>query len=566
MSTFLSLVPLALPPAFPASYYVGEQSQTVLNTGGYRQGSTSSFCCAAHSPNCRIQTVAAGEDYYEDAKNNRTRQDSAQGAIVKWYGIPSPQFPDEKDGMEMGIAPNPNTTAKHKYVCASYCPLQGAHFLSQILLGDEKHSGPMGIPKDMGAFNISLAPPFSSKTALTERWDWKEGLAAPKLHWQVVMSEEEFYVATVNRTVKVPWLHNTKIVPFNKYLGEVNVSFLSFTPMDVSEQFDIDPDSMKTCKPPKQGCSDDSLQSMIASFGGGTRNKANKHANSYLSKALEMAVEKGDTELLNVYASSRPRRGRRLSEHADVDTPLNYVSVESSTTRIAQRASVTAEGETCCDINQAGGCSIQYKNFEGTRYFDWENQRQRVDDTSANQTIVDDYDGGKSMLVENVSGVETCMSWCPITLQDDMEPLYLPKAAKYQGQASCPTGDCQHWHWTINILKFIPMQKYDFYAVNRSVPTDKGPNHTVYCIDNDKVCTVPVYSTMAFTPFGRMPPEGYTNTTWHSVKMELPPKEKFVVAGEETCPQSKGCGNSMWQMHRIGSKQWHTYYHHLEQH
>ena len=159
MSTFLSLVPLALPPAFPASYYVGEQSQTVLNTGGYRQGSTSSFCCAAHSPNCRIQTVAAGEDYYEDAKNNRTRQDSAQGAIVKWYGIPSPQFPDEKDGMEMGIAPNPNTTAKHKYVCASYCPLQGAHFLSQILLGDEKHSGPMGIPKDMGAFNVTLAPP-----------------------------------------------------------------------------------------------------------------------------------------------------------------------------------------------------------------------------------------------------------------------------------------------------------------------------------------------------------------------------------------------------------------------
>ena len=64
-------------------------------------------------------------------------------------------------------------------------------------------------------------------------------------------------------------------------------------------------------------------------------------------------------------------------------------------------------------------------------------------------------------------------------------------------------GDCQHWHWTINILKFIPMQKYDFYAVNRSVPADKGPNHTVYCIDNDKVCTVPVYSTMAFT----MPPE-----------------------------------------------------------
>ena len=324
----------------------------------------------------------------------------------------------------MGIAPNPNTTAKHKYVCASYCPLQGAHFLSQVLLGDEKHSGPMGIPKDMGAFNIS---PLLLQIG-HRRWDWKEGLAAPKLHWQVVMSEEEFYVATVNRTVKVPWLHNTKIVPFNKYLGEVNVSFLSFTPMDVSEQFDIDPDSMKTCKPPKQGCSDDSLQSMIASFGGGTRNKANKHANSYLSKALEMALEKRDTELLNVYAATAwaaalRARGRRHSAQLRLCGELNG---------IAQRASVTAEGETCCDINQAGGCSIQYKNFEGTRYFDWENQAAH--DTSANQTIVDDYDGGKSMLVENVSGVETCMSWCPITLQDDMEPLYLPKTAKYQGR------------------------------------------------------------------------------------------------------------------------------------
>ena len=70
---------LATPPAFPASFYVGEQSQTVLNTGGYRKPEEpTAFCCAQHSPNCRIQTLAAGNDYFEDAKNNRTRQDSAQ--------------------------------------------------------------------------------------------------------------------------------------------------------------------------------------------------------------------------------------------------------------------------------------------------------------------------------------------------------------------------------------------------------------------------------------------------------------------------------------------------------
>ena len=101
--------------------------------------------------------VAAGEDYHEDAKNNRTRQDSAQGAIVKWYASLHRSFPT-RDGMEMGIAPNLNTTAKHKYVCARTAR-SGAHFPSQILLGDEKHSGPMGIPKDMGAFNIRWLRP-----------------------------------------------------------------------------------------------------------------------------------------------------------------------------------------------------------------------------------------------------------------------------------------------------------------------------------------------------------------------------------------------------------------------
>ena len=101
-------------------------------------------------------------------------------------------------------------------------------------------------------------------------------------------------------------------------------------------------------------------------------------------------------------------------------------------------------------------------------------------------------------------------------------------------------------------------RRYNFYSVNRSVPTTAG--NTTYCVDRNETCAVPLAVTMALTPLGRRPPVGWQNTTWHSLRMELPPASKFAIAGVDTCPQAKSCGSQSWQAHRLGSRQLHTYY------
>jgi hypothetical protein len=551
----------APPPTFPSSFYVGEQMQTLINQGGVRHGK-STACCGAKSAQCKVESQFAGSDYREDAKMNRSRVDSPAGSIVSWYQIASPQFPH--DGMQMLVQPTPSGS-KHKYSCVSYCPLAGATFVSALGLGD-KTSGPMGVPKDLGKTTVTQAPPGAA-TKTCERWMWKQGLAAPKHNWSLVMSQEDFFVADGSG---VPFLHKTTIEPNGQYMGESNVSFLGFQPGDTSDYFDIDPQSMKACKG-----STDCDQS-----GGGEDDLARSRlvravyprptsAPSYLQ--LARASLKQASTPSSATSSSGSSLQRRLSEYADVDLPLNYVSEESSTMLIAQGALPHgASDDVCCDLTSPG-CQVQLQHFEGTRYFDWQNQRQRIEDHIARQTVVDDYDNGKSMLVQNRSGVETCIEFCPITLEDDMQPLRLPKEAVDLGPTTLDGKTVEHWRWSDKVLKVIKMQTYDFYAENRSVPaaaaTLAGRGEAVakvaYCEDEAKRCYVPIFSSEALTPFGQRPPIGYQNTSWLSLQMQLPAPAKFKIAGEEACPQSPSCGSSTWQAHRLRSHQLHGFYSYL---
>ena len=551
----VSMLPAA-PPTFPPSFYVGQMNQLLINQGGYRTGG-SKVCCAGKAPSCRIETQTAGEDYFEDRPNNRSRVDSNRGSIINWYQIASPQFPH--DGMQMAVAPTP-PGSKHKFTCAAYCPLQGSKFESAITIGD-KPSGPLGVPKDLGPAKVTQAPPGKA-TALTEHWMWKVGLDAPKHNWSVVMSQEDFFVA--NRTV--PFFHKTTIEPLGSYMGESNTSFLTFTPMSagaIADHFDVDPDSMTHCKGSSK-CDNDEGDAVSRALRMGRYRAV--PSRTYLSLAQEMAAKltESATDVADgrhgkeAAAAGAGTRARRLSEYADVDFPLNYVSVEKMTLRQEQYAHQSSGGDNCCDIDSPG-CQVQQQHFEGTRYFDWQAQMQRIENGATGQTVVDDYDGGKSMLVVNVSGVETCKEYCPITLQDDMEPLRLPKAARNKGVTTHEGRPVAHWHWDIKILKFIPMQRYDFYGYNTTVPSGKA----AYCLDKNQTCTIPVFATMAITPFGREPPTGYQNTTWLSLKLEVPPAAKFRIAGNGTCPQAQNCGNSAWQAHRLRANQPHTYFHHL---
>ena len=373
MLTNLALASMASVPTFPSSFYMGEQLMLLINQGGVESGSDK-VCCAASSPSCRVEAQFTGQDYYEDAANNRSRVDSAQGDIVRWYQIASPQFPH--DGMQMAVtetAPG----SPHKYECASYCPLEGAKFESLVAIGD-KESGRLGVPHDLGRANVTQAPPARA-SAECEHWQWRQGLDAPKHNWSVVMSQEDFFVRP-QAAGGAPFLHRTIIEPFGNYMGESNASFLTFTPMNITDHFDIDPASMKTCKG-ASSCGDDdthtargALRASHRVLGRSLLSLAHESLgadgrNLPRSRAFLADTRREGEEARTVASTVAADAHRRLSDRADVDMPLDYVSHETTTMRQAQGAQITPSGDACC-ARTSPGCQVQLQHFEGVRYFD----------------------------------------------------------------------------------------------------------------------------------------------------------------------------------------------------
>ena len=123
------------------------------------------------------------------------------------------------------------------------------------------------------------------------------------------MSVEDFYATRT--TPPVPWLHKTTIEPAGQYLGEQNVSFLGFEPLNVSDYFDVDPDSMKHCKPSTQ-CNEQ---------GDEEDDEVERPFRARMPKRrsyLELAREQLATAATSGGASSpSTSSGRALSEHAD---------------------------------------------------------------------------------------------------------------------------------------------------------------------------------------------------------------------------------------------------------
>ena len=74
----------ATPPTFPVDFYSGEQQDLSINQGGYSINN-GACCSAANSAQCKVQVISMGADVREQGSMNRSRSDSAQGAILTWY-------------------------------------------------------------------------------------------------------------------------------------------------------------------------------------------------------------------------------------------------------------------------------------------------------------------------------------------------------------------------------------------------------------------------------------------------------------------------------------------------
>jgi len=505
-------------PTFPIDFYSGEQSNLMINQGGY--DINNGACCGPTSPQCKIQAQSMGADVREQGSMNRTRSDSARGTIVTWYGDVQKQ---------MALVPGSMVNSTHKWACAQQCPTQGSTFMSSVALGNPKgcfreHA------HDKGSVAITQPKSVGGETKTCEHYQWKDTLFC-----LLTMGQHDFYV-DMSAKPPVPFFATQLIEPFGKKVGTENTSFLQFQPADLSKggYFDIDPASIKSCKEPQGGCNQ---QSEAAQRGTGVAAHRFFFDRSILEAAeAVVAVEKP-------YAKPPP-----APQMPNVSFGTDFTAQETSVMLINQGGAEKADGSVCCS-SDAPQCQVQAGHRKGTRYLDVTNQRSRFDDALTKETIVALYGNiHKNMVINVTNGKETCQEYCPIDPRDTVEGLnpFDPfDKVTDKGQTTLEGQTVEHYQWVDKILKIIPMQKTDFYAK----------------LSADKKTGVPVLSVMTIEPMGR--PIGQENQTWSNWTPGVPDKSKFDIAGVDTCPQSKQCGQQKHQAARLGFRQFHTFYSHM---
>ena len=204
------------------------------------------------------------------------------------------------------------------------------------------------------------------------------------------------------------------------------------------------------------------------------------------------------------------------------------------------------DSQICCSSDFSTNCQVQIQYHSGVRYYDYTNQRSRIEDP-INGIEVDDYKSHKAMIVVNNGTHDVCQKYCPIDPRDTLDAgktVFLDDNATDLGKATYHNQTAEHWQWKEKILKVVTMQTTDFYA------STSGAN------------VVPLGRVDKLTPFGG-PQIGQGEATWSSFKVGTPPADKFDIQGMDTCPQDPKCGHQSRQLNRLALGQTHTFYNNL---
>jgi len=500
------------PPTFAKDFYTGLQQAVAIAQGGY-DIPDGSCCSATKSAQCKVQFISEGSDVREQGSMNRTRNDSPQGTIVTWYGSVK---------KEMALAPGSAANSSHAFVCAQYCPTQGG-FESSVMVGDGQ-KGFLDKPKYKGKKSVTQGGP-AGQTKDCDEWAWTETIFGI-----IPMEHSQFYVDSSGAS-PLPFYQSQQLTPFGSKtaLGDINMSYLGYSPQDVSSYFDIDPASISTCQQ-SDNCNQNQQSSTL------------RHQQAFGKSMRDLALEavassEGVAALAALKAAPPPPPPPSLDFGSD------YTTTEDSILLINQGGIVQPSGDVCCVAATPGQCQIQLAHQSGTKYNDLTNQRSRFEDGVAGQTIVDDYVKHKSMLINVTAGVETCQEFCPIDPDDNMtkfDPFDPFDVTKDLGPTTWEGKTVEHYQWKDKIFKIVTMEIDDLY------------------VDTSGAKAVPVFLHQTLTPFGQAPIGGQ-NVTWTNWKVGTPPADKFKIAGVDVCPRSNNCGDQSQQAHRLRSGQLHTF-------
>ena len=524
------------PPKFGSDFYVGEQSALGINQGGYYANDR--ICCSMeHSSQCKLQALNMGSDVYEQGSSNRSRSDSIQGAIVRWYGSVN---------KEMAVAPGDAVNSTHKWACVQYCPIKkGDHFMPSLQIGDGS-SGPLDTPKDLGAETVTHPKSIGGDSKKCEHWHWSETLL------KIIKMETSDMYVDQSGAKPSPFFMKTFITPFGKPLGQQNVSYIGYKEMDVADYFDIDLDpkicKMSTkCNPPPAPPSGAVEEAFPAD------NIELLHEKLLESLAPYEAARRRLFPTKTVFeAAAEEAKANAPSAPAPAMAPLppqpNITFVDSFTAKedsinVINQGGTMINGDPCCSSDSpAPQCQIQLQHRAGMRYMDLDGQRSRFDDTVSGENVVDDFNVMKSMLINVTDGVDTCQEYCPIKQGDKLFPFHpfdpFDKTVD-KGATTMEGKKVEHYHWADKILKIITMSTTDFYADI-----------------TDPKAAVPVFMTQHLSPLGQ--DLGRQNITWSSYTPGKPDAKKFKIAGVDTCPMSKQCQSNKKVMHHMASGHFHT--------
>ena len=501
------------PPTFIKDFKASVQSDVVVAQGDVKSIGGGGACCAAGTPGCQLQGIFSLDKVEEQGTKERSRMNTmcSNGPCIlaSLYG---------KVMKQMELAPGSTKNSSHKFVCNQYCPLKG-NFTSLVQIGNiDNQSSPV---KYLGKEEVSQEGP-GAKTKTCDHYQWSE-----MLFKVIPIQTTDFFVDVESKNNRgTPFFSSMNVL---KGVGVAfNSSFLNFeAASNLDDQFDIDPASFANC-PLSSGCSANMLKSKFGRKKATTMTMDNKEIRLPLSKLL----------------NSFPKFS------------ADFFAYENSKMLSNQGGSAIGTDICCLPTTKSinGECLVTRAAKKGMHYYDVTNQRERYEDEISGQTMVTFYGNiSKDMLINITNGVETCESFCPLLPGEGIDGFAIDPNATDMGKAKIDGINTEHYQWynyeKIPITgKLVKMQTVEFYAKKGSSDVhDKFP--------------MPVYSETEFTPYGEAM-TGSQNTTYSKYISATPPANKFKIAGIDTCPQAKNCQIELWQIHRLNTRRFQSFYYH----
>ena len=498
-------------PTFPGEWNSDTASKLILFQGGVYNSTDGSACCPKSSPGCKVQAQGQMGTNYVDSANNQTAFSVGSQAIITRYN----------DGKEYLVAPS--TTTKGAWTCQSYCPLQDNEFFNPLTFDPSA--------QDLGKATIN--------GQTYEHYQWQD-----KLFKTISMDTQDWYITPGANPV--PFMNVESLTPFGgPRIAVETEEFDNFKSGLSGFSFKID--NAASCQESDKcqqnnGLTDRFLKKHFKNKAQIKRSLYDQAKEKTQGKSVEMMLNLGNKKGQSVEMKLNLDLANK--KDAAASWPNDFSTTETSEQLIDQGGQPGPDGSTCCTSSFSAQCQVQYSYSSGMKYYDYTNQRTRMEDP-VNGIVVGLYskDGktaGKNMLVVHNGTHDVCEKYCPIDPEDTLDTgknYFLDPNATDLGKVTYKGQAAEHYQWSETIFKVIKMQTTDFYATEDDIPLG---------------------AKTQLTPFGG-PAIGGGTVSWEGFKAGTPPAAKFDIAGVDSCPQDPQCGQPSLQHRRLLDKQFHTF-------